>query len=144
MKQLFLSLVVLFSAILVKAQTIPRKEVPSAVIYSFQKAHSIHDDAEWTKEGNDYVVEYNADKGDMYDMYNKEGKLLAKKEKMADISEPSSIMKYINEHYKKEDLQKVLKVTTIKGKVSYEAFVKSVRLNFNSKGAFVSTTKNNS
>ena len=126
-----------------QAQKLKAKDVPVAVTAAFEKSHPTTKDVDWSKDGNNYEVEYDVNKTDMSITYNSSGKLMETEMEIKASALPAPVMEYVKTNYKEDEVKEAAKITDASGIVSYEAEVKGMDLIFDSKGNYIKSMKAN-
>lgn len=141
MKKLILLIAIVAFVTQSQAQKLMQAKVPKAVKNAFHKAYPSVKDADWSKDGKNYEVEYDANKVDMSITYSATGKLIETEMEISASSLPRGVMDYVKKNYKEDEVKEASKITTAKGIVTYEAEVKGLDLIFDSKGNFIKSVK---
>jgi len=137
MKKLILLVVITVFMTQVQAQKLMTKDVPVATATAFSKANPSISNAEWSKAGNDYSVQFTANNLATTATYDAAGLLLKTVEIVSVTELPATATEYLKKSYKLEEVEKVSKLTDTKNVVSYLVKVKGIELTFDSKGKFV-------
>ena len=141
MKKLILLLAIAGFCMHAQAQKLMEKNVPAAVTAAFTKTHPTIKDVDWSKDGNNYEVEYDADKVDMSVTYTAAGNLIETEMGIEASALPAAVMAYLKKNYKRDMVKEASKITNAKGILTYEAEVKGMDLIFDSKGNFIKSVK---
>ena len=124
-----------------QGQKLKAKDVPVAVTAAFEKAHPATKDVDWSKDGNNYEVEYDVNKTDMSITYNSSGKLMETEMEIKASALPAPVMEYVKTNYKEDEVKEASKITDASGIVTYEVEVKGMDLIFDSKGNYIKSMK---
>jgi hypothetical protein len=124
-----------------QAQKIMQSDVPLTVKDAFHKAYPSIKDADWSKDGNNFEAQYDANKVDMSVTYSADGKLIETEMEIPVSSLPKAILDYVKKNYKEDEIKEASKIIDAKGIVTYEAEVKGLDLIFDSKGNFIKSVK---
>lgn len=128
MKRYFwLSLIVLFSVLVVRSQDIHKSQVPSVIRNNFQKTFPKAKDEDWERKGENFKVEFELGTSDNEHnaWYSKEGLLIRHKEEMSKKNLPEAIRFVINRDYKLYWISEVERI--IEGReISYNIKLKSI------------------
>ncbi len=141
MKKLLLVITIATIATQVQAQKMKTKEVPLAVSKAFAKSHPTTKDVDWSKDGNNYEVEYDVNKIDMSITYTPTGNVIETEMEINASSLPNGVMEYVKTNYKEDEVKEASKITDANGVVTYEAEVKGMDLIFDSKGKYLKSIK---
>lgn len=142
MKKQIMLLVIAGFVMQANAQKLITRDVPSSVTSAFNTSHPSITDVEWRKDGNNYVVEYDADKTDMFVTYDALGTLIQTASEISSSSIPAPAMEYVKTNYKEDEIRDASKITDSNGTVTYSGKVKGMLLFFDSKGIFIRGEKN--
>ena len=137
MKKLILLVVITVFMTQVQAQKLMTKDVPVATATAFSNANPSISNAEWSKAGSDYSVQFTANNLATTATYDAAGLLLKTVEIVSVTELPATATEYLKKSYKLEEVEKVSKITDAKNVVSYLVKVKGIELTFDSKGKFV-------
>ncbi len=122
-----------------QAQKCSSTDVPTAATAAFTKTHPSVKDVEWSKDGSNYLAEYEMDKADMSHCYDASGNLLVSKAEIIEAALPAAALEYVNANCKADDVKDAIKVTDSKGVVTYEVKVKGKHLIFDSNGKLLNS-----
>jgi hypothetical protein len=124
-----------------KTQKLTTKDVPTAVAIAFSNAYPTIKDVEWSKNGNNFVAEYDLGKTDRFVTYDVTGILIDTRMKIASSALPISVMQYVKKNYDEDEVKKSCEITDATGIVTYKTRVKGTDLYFDSKGNFIKSVK---
>ena len=130
MKKLFSLLFLLGFIINVSAQKLDAKDVPAPVTDAFNTTHPLTKDADWTKDGKYYTVEYDVNKLHNAVTYDINGGLVATDQGLPVLNLPKCVADYVRLKYPHNKIKKASKMTDADHVVSYSAKVDDQRLRF--------------
>ncbi|MBI3234165.1 MAG: PepSY-like domain-containing protein [Bacteroidetes bacterium] len=141
MKNIYILIIVLFSALSLQAQKLESKLVPTLVKNALQKNYAKVKQVEWNKEDNLYEASFEIDEMDISLLIDSTGKIL-ETEKEIELSElPKAISVDLKSNYPDKKLQEGSKIIDSSGHIFYEAEIKGKELLFDEKGNFIREIK---
>lgn len=141
MKRLILLIAIAGFFTQTQAQKLEVKDVPVAVTSAFTESHESIVNIDWSKEGNNYVAEYNADNAKTSVTYDASGVLTKTQVEILVSALPFPVMEYLKKNDKEEEVKEASKITDANGTVTYETKVKGMDLIFDSRGNFIKSVK---
>lgn len=143
-KSILIGLALLFfKANAVWAQDIPKTQVPSVIINSFQQAFPKATDIEWELYGDLYKAEFETGLfGTDHEVwYNKNGKLAKHKEEISKSDLPKKITAKISKDfsgYSIDDVKKITKGSNVVYTLELNSFTKEWKMAFDKEGNVLS------
>lgn len=125
-KYLFSALMLLITFATVTGQDIPKRNVPSVILNSFQKSFPNAKDVEWEKNGDVYKVEFETGtfRNDHSAWYDAGGELIRHKQEISKKDLPKVVLAAIKKDYSGYSVKDVEKITE-RSQVSYKMEIKS-------------------
>lgn len=142
MKKFILLIAISSLSVQVHAQKMNVKDVPVTVTDAFVKAYPRIQDVNWSKDGNNYAVNYSENKLGRSVTWDASGGLIGTDEEIIVSGLPISAMVYVKKNYNEEIVKDASKYTDAQGIVTYETGIKGMDLFFNSEGKFLKSVKN--
>lgn len=123
------------------AQQIKATEVPALVKTSFAKMIPDAQNVKWDKEQTFYEASYegNGHKGSV--LFDADGKWTERETAITTTSLPGNAIKYMQQHYKKNQIKGAAKIVKQNGEVQYEAEVQGAEVFFTKDGGFIKAVK---
>ncbi len=120
MKKIYILLSCLVGIIPIQAQqTLPREEVPAAVVNEFDKEHPSEKEIRWEKKGENYAANFE-DKDLRYSaLYSSAGTMLYLTAKITENELPMGIRAYLNKNYPDRIIADGKKITFADEAISY-------------------------
>lgn len=119
MKQV-LAIVLMFVGVVGYGQSLHKKDVPAAVVQSFAKQFPQIKDADWSKENNQYEVNFEQNDNEMSATYDAQGNHLETETEMATTALPQPIQSTIASQFSDYKLKEAAKIVKDEG-TTYEA-----------------------
>ncbi len=141
MKHILAALAIGFSLSAANAQQTKAIEVPALVKTSFAKMIPDAKNVKWDKEQTFYEASYegNGHKGSV--LFDANGKWTERETAIATSSLPGNAAKYMQQHYKKNQIKGAAKIVKQNGEVQYEAEVQGTEVFFTKGGGFIKAVK---
>lgn len=141
MKKLAIVLSITVNVVLINAQKVQQKNVPTLVQSALQKQFPDAKNVKWEKEHGNYEAGFQS-KGTKYSaLVNMSGKII-ETEVPVDISSfPAQSKQFILKKYPNQKIKETSKITDANGIVTYEAEVDGKDVIFDTKGNFLKETK---
>lgn len=108
---------------------------------SFIKSYPAATNIKWSKEDNEYEVDFILTEKKMSAIYDSTGNLKETEQAIAATELPSSIMPYLNQHYKNVPIKETAKISKAGGEVNYEIGIKGKDILFDATGKFIKEAK---
>lgn len=141
MKKLTIVLSITVNVVLINAQKVQQKNVPTLVQSALQKQFPDAKNVKWEKEHGNYEAGFQS-KGIKYSvLVNSSGTLLETEIPVAINSFPAQSKAFILKKYPNQKIKETSKITDSKGVVTYEAEVNGKDVIFDTKGNFLKETK---
>nr|WP_067055928.1 PepSY-like domain-containing protein [Mucilaginibacter sp. L294] len=119
-KKLFLTICFLLGVVvLINAQDIKSRNVPSAVKAAFNKQYASASDIDWKKSGSNYKVSFDMGSVDHKATYTPSGKVISFEKDIPNSSLPQAITANINAKYPKATIDDVTWINT-SGVITYK------------------------
>ena len=115
-------------------------EVPSAAEAAFKKGYPSATKTKWSKEGQDFEVNFMEGKKEMAVVYSGSGELKETEEEIEPNALPAGIAAYVKEHYK-TTIKEAAKIIKANGEINYEAAINKTDLLFDKNGKFIKEQK---
>ncbi len=116
------------------AQPLMTNDIPAKISKTFEKSHPKISQVEWIKVGDDYKASFVDTDKNMAVLYNASGKVIETEKEVLISQLPTAVLKYVNDNYPGEVVQRKVLITNAKGRSSYELQIKEQALAFNSQG----------
>ena len=126
----------------VQAQKMDVKDVPVTVTDAFSKAYPTIMDVNWSKDGNNYAVNYAENKLGKSVTWANSGDLIGTNEEIIVSALPITVMVYVKKNYNEEIVKEASKNTDAQGTVTYETGITGMDLFFDSEGNFLKSVEN--
>lgn len=141
MKHILAALAIALSFSAANAQQIKAIEVPAPVKASFAKMIPDAKNVKWDKENTQYEASYegNGHKGSV--LFDAAGKWTERETAIATTSLPANAIKYMQQHYKKNQIKGAAKIVKQNGEVQYEAEIRGAEVFFAKDGTFIKAVK---
>jgi len=138
-----LYLVALFSLLAIPglAQKAATPSVPAAAKAAFEKAYPGATKVKWSREKEDFEVDFLLASKEMAAVYTGNGVLKETEEAIAVKNLPQPVLAYIKQHYSKAVIKEAAKVTKADGTINFEAEVNHTDLIFDTNGNFIREEK---
>jgi len=108
---------------------------------SFIKSYPAATNIKWSKEDNEYEVDFILTEKKMSAIYDSTGNLKETEQAIAATELPSSIMPYFNQHYKNVPIKETAKISKSGREVNYEIGIKGKDILFDATGKFIKEAK---
>jgi hypothetical protein len=141
MKKLILLLAVAGFFVHAQAQKLMAKDVPEVVTSAFYKTYPSVKDVDWSKDGNNFMAGYDADKIDKFATYTYSGTLVSTGTEIVASALPPNVMVYVKKTYNEDEVKNACKITDALGVVTFKGKVKGMDLTFDLNGNIVSSVK---
>ena len=135
-KLMMLSLVATALYFSASAQKLSNKNVPLAVMASFQKQYP-GITAKWEKEKDQFEANFKTGKSSVSVLYMADGTISETEFSIQPASLPLPVLAYIKANYKGAAVKEAAKIIKANGDINYEAEVKGKDLIFNKDGNFL-------
>lgn len=141
MNKFILLAAVMLCTLRMEAQSIKERDVPAAVLTSFNALHPSASKVKWENEDGMYEGSFLTDKKETSLLFSKDGILVQTENEIALVELPSGVVEYISKQHPGATIEEATKVTDNKGVVNYEVEVADVDFLFSSTGQFISQEK---
>lgn len=141
MKHILAALAIGFSFSAANAQQIKAIEVPAPVKASFAKMIPDAKNVKWDQEQAFYEASYdgNSHKGSV--LFNADGQWREREKAIAPSNLPANAIRYMQQHYRKNQIKGAAKIVKKSGEVQYEAEVQGAEVFFTKEGSFIKAVK---
>ena len=113
----------------------------SVAIAAFEKAFPHATKVKWSKEKEDYEVNFSFNAKEMSAVYSNNGILKETEESIKVAALPASVTDYIKQHYTNVHIKEAARITKPTGEINYEAEVNKTDLIFDATGKFIRQQK---
>ena len=138
---LYLIAVVCLLAIPGLAQKAATPSVPADAKAAFEKAYPGATKVKWSREKEDFEVNFLLAAKEMAAVYAGNGVLKETEETIAVKNLPQPVLAYIKQHYSKAVIKEAAKITKADGTINFEAEVNHTDLIFDTNGNFIREEK---
>lgn len=132
-----LAIVLLFFGVTGCGQSLQKENVPEAIVQSFTQQFPQITDADWTKEDNQYEVNFEMNNTEMSATYDEQGHQLETESEIAIAQLPQAVQSTIDQQFSDYQIKETAKIENEEG-TNYEAELhkgmKSFDVIFNSDG----------
>ncbi|MDZ7606478.1 MAG: hypothetical protein U5K79_13025 [Cyclobacteriaceae bacterium] len=142
MKKVLLFIVLVGFFVNAQAQKLKLSDVPVTVTKSFNTSYPTIQDAEWTKDGNNYNAGFEENKLSRSVTYAATGVLVGTSEEITVSEVPVSALEYIKKSYEGSKFHSVSRINNADGTVTYKAEMDRKDLFFTSEGNFLKSVDN--
>ena len=141
MNKLILISAVLFCTLRAEAQSIKERDVPAAVMTSFNKLNPTASKVKWENEDGMYEGSFLTEKKETSILFSRDGILVQTENEITLTELPAGIVEYVTKQHPGATIEEASKVTDIYGVVNYEVEIADVDFLFSSTGQFISQEK---
>ena len=142
MKKLILLIAIAGFFTQVQAQKMEHKDVPVIVTDAFAKTYPAIKDVNWSKDGNNFAVNYVENKLVKSITWSDSGDLIGTNEEIIVSALPISLMVYVKNNYSENIVNEASKNTDAQGTVTYKTEITGMDLFFDSEGVFLKSVDN--
>ena len=123
------------------AQTVKQKDVPAAVLQSFQQKYPTVKKVKWDKEEGDYEASFDLNKADVSVLMDKAGSVKETETEIELNQLPAGVLEYMQKNYPGAKVKEAAKITDAAGIIIYEVEVKGMDFLFDKNGKFIKSVK---
>lgn len=141
MKKLIFLMIGLVTVSITKAQKVSEKEVPAVVKSVLQRNYPDTNDLKWEKEAENYEAEFEVAENGYSVLIDPSGNIIETEVEISIDTLPADAKSYVAKNYPGKEIKETVKITAVKGTVTYEAEVNGLDFIFDNSGKFLKAVK---
>ncbi|MFV5690241.1 PepSY-like domain-containing protein [Flavobacterium sp. ZT3R25] len=122
-------------------QKVKEKNVPQVIKTALHQKYSNAKEIKWDKEENNYEASFDINGVDNSVLFSQDGKIVETEVEIQINQLPKNALDYLNVNFKNARIKEAAKIINLKGKIIFEAEIKTYDILFDEKGGFISKNK---